>query len=493
MDDISQQLKNEIRSLESYIERTEDRLLVTQWTSDLLDPLEELGEGLSEDDLTTALSALQQAKTKFDVNGRVGSRIDEILHKFASLLPDPVEEIEEAPEEDVVLSVDAGADGDAFPEMADSLFEEEEVEEEEEIDVATAPDPALFELGQADTVSDNGHETPDSSSFAFSGLVDEEEADAGASTGATETESAALFEVFDDDEAEEAGPAASFEGFNEAEASPMGGSSDDLFADSTPGIQSVPDGNQDSAHGGLPRQGEAAADGSRPARGRPPEPQENEIDIFAHKISLEDVQAALDLSLQKDDLIQLQQRLRAKLSDKVVASLRNSKLAEKQFTLIPRIPRFVHKGVNQPCTVLTLAKAFPALFGQIQELGRYRGSAFMTSETPEPGWALISQESPRESIGKNFMEQNQYLRYLATSLGIPSHMIRRRTLVEAVYDLLVCRMALNVTPQRQTLDWTSTSPARNDYICVYYAEEGVRVRDLGRTTRHSSLGVCPNW
>ena len=145
----------------------------------------------------------------------------------------------------------------------------------------------------------------------------------------------------------------------------------------------------------------------------------------------------------------------------MVAALRASKLAEKQLTLIPRIGRFVHKGVSQPCTVLTLAKAFPALFGQIQELGRYRGSGFMTSETPEPGWALISQESPRESIGKNYMEQNQYLRYLAANLGIPSHLIRRRTMVEAVYDLLVSRMTLGLTPQRQTLDWTSTSPSRN--------------------------------
>lgn len=72
-------------------------------------------------------------------------------------------------------------------------------------------------------------------------------------------------------------------------------------------------------------------------------------------------------------------------------------------------------------------------------------------------------------------------------------MIRRRTLVEAVYDLLVCKMMLNLTPQRQTLDWTSTSPARNDYICVYYAEGGLSVRDLPRTTRHGSLDVCPNW
>ena len=471
MDDISQQLKNEILSLESYIERTEDRLLATKWSSDLLDPLEPQGEELAEADLTMALTALQQAKAKFDVNGRVGARIDEILDKHSSLLPDPVEEME-AQEEDIVLSVDAEADSDAFPEMADSLFEEEE-EEGDEI----ATDPALFEMGAPD--SENGHETPDSG-FAFAGLADEEEED----EEEEETESAALFEGFGDEEEED-------RVVDNAPALSAGLSSDDLFADPAPLGKSATQ-EADSASEIL-RSSSDKEDRSRTAKDRPADADTGEIDIFAHKISLNDVQAAMNLSLQKDDLAQLQQRLRAKLGDKVMACLCKSKLAEKQFVLIPRIPRFVHKGASQPCTVLTLAKAFPALFGKIQELGRYRGSGFMTSETPEPGWALISLESPRESIGKSYMEQNHYLRYLATSLGIPSHMIRRRTLVEAVYDLLVCRMALNVTPQRQTLDWTSTSPARNDYICVYYAEEGLRVRDLTRTTRHDSLGVCPNW
>ena len=54
MDDISQQLMNEILSLESYIERTEDRLLATKWTPDLLDPLEAQGEELAEANLPTS-------------------------------------------------------------------------------------------------------------------------------------------------------------------------------------------------------------------------------------------------------------------------------------------------------------------------------------------------------------------------------------------------------------------------------------------------------
>ena len=34
------------------------------------------------------------------------------------------------------------------------------------------------------------------------------------------------------------------------------------------------------------------------------------------------------------------------------------------------------------------------------------------------------------------MEQNQYLRHLSTSTGVPSHLVRRRTIVETIvrYD-----------------------------------------------------------
>ena len=117
----------------------------------------------------------------------------------------------------------------------------------------------------------------------------------------------------------------------------------------------------------------------------------------------------------------------------------------------------------------------------------------MTSELPELGWALITPEAPRESLQKSYMEQNQYLRYVATSFGIPSHLVRRRTLVEAVYDLIVGQLVLGKSMQRQTLDWTATGSAKNDYICLYFAPEGIRVRDMSRTTRHQSLGVCPNW
>ena len=161
--------------------------------------------------------------------------------------------------------------------------------------------------------------------------------------------------------------------------------------------------------------------------------------------------------------------------------------------LLPRIPRFVDNGIEVPCTVKNLARCFPQCFANIRDLMRYRNEPMMTSEIPEPGWALITPEAPRESLGKNYMEQNQYLRYLATSLVIPSHLIRRRTLVEGIYDLIVGQMVLGKQLQKQSLDWTASTSAKNEYVCIYHVPEGIRVRDMSRTAHHPSLGVCPNW
>ena len=217
------------------------------------------------------------------------------------------------------------------------------------------------------------------------------------------------------------------------------------------------------------------------------------VNIFSDTIALDDLQAALDIAIPAEDLTQLENRLRARLTDKVVATLRESRQAEGQYILMPRITRFIHGGTVVPCTLRNLAKTFFKLFGDLRDLRPYVTDRVMTGELPELGWSLITPEAPRESLAKSHMDQNQYIRYLATSLGIPSHMVRRRTLVEAVYDAVVGRLVLGKSLQRQTLDWTASSASKNDFLCMYSADEGIRIRQLARTTRHPALGACPNW
>ena len=105
----------------------------------------------------------------------------------------------------------------------------------------------------------------------------------------------------------------------------------------------------------------------------------------------------------------------------------------------------------------------------------------------------MQAESSEQSLSKNYMEQTQFLRSLATTIGSPSHMVRRRTLVEAVYDIIVSRMILETPLQSKTLDWTSTGPGKSDFICVFHSEQGLRLRHMNRTQQNEALGLCPNW
>ena len=112
---------------------------------------------------------------------------------------------------------------------------------------------------------------------------------------------------------------------------------------------------------------------------------------------------------------------------------------------------------------------------------------------PQTGWALITREAPRDTLGGNFTEQNQSLRIMGPSIGLPSHMVRRRTLVEAAFDLVVGRLLLSEPLQQRTLDWTSSGTSKRGSVCIYLSKYGIRIRELPRSTRHSALGFCPNW
>ena len=217
------------------------------------------------------------------------------------------------------------------------------------------------------------------------------------------------------------------------------------------------------------------------------------VDIFSAKVSLNDLQASMGFSLPEPDVANLENRLRAKLEDQVIATLQTHKQCKQQFLLIPRVSRFYREGTMYPCTLKNLAKIYIGLFADIRDVAQYRSCSFMNQETPEPGWAVVLPEAPRESLDKSYMEHNQYLRYLASTLKLSSHLVRRRTLTEALYDLIVGRMVLGQMFQKATLDWTSTDASKTDFVCIYYSDAGIRLRHLSRQTRNKALGLCPNW
>lgn len=502
---IDDQLRSEIASLEEHIARTQDRFLATRWVAELVPSLRRVGEWLSQGELEAALSALRRARDRFHVNGELSVEIDALLTQHGDSAAR--EEADDAYSE-VLLPPD-GDPGDTAEGTAQVLFEEEDEEEAE-------GHPPVKEDGPVDGAMDD--------LFAEGDREETPRALAGAPTAA-DTEPAPLAtpdpadadDLFSEEEEGRSPAELLADRGIAASGRPKGGdgppatpaaalgtepgdgvhdpgeperSTDELFEEAPP----PPARRTEQAVRGPPERTRRSP--KEPAPGMPRQGLEEvaaSVNIFSHTVALDDLQAALDIAVPSQDLAQLENLLRARLTDKVVASLRESRLAEGQYILVPRIARFVQEGSVIPCTLRNLAKAFFKLFGDLRDLRPYVSDRVMTGEVPEPGWSLITAEAPRESLGKSHMEQNQYLRYLATSLGIPSHLVRRRSLVEAVYDMIVGRLVLGQSLQRQTLDWTASSASKNDFLCTYSADEGIRVRELARTTRHPALGVCPNW
>lgn len=217
------------------------------------------------------------------------------------------------------------------------------------------------------------------------------------------------------------------------------------------------------------------------------------INIYAAKVSIKELLHALNIKLLPQDLKYLSNGLSNKLQSKSIAALQTSPHAENMYALIPRVNRFIYEGQVIPCTVKNLVRVYLTLFADIKDLTRYKGQPFINNETPKLEWAVVAVSPGKESFNRDFMHQNQFLRHLASSTKAPSHFLRRRTLVEVIYDLIVGHLALGDHWLHHTLDWTSSGPSTSEFICVSQPEEGIRLRHLPRTQSHPALGVCPNW
>jgi hypothetical protein len=214
-------------------------------------------------------------------------------------------------------------------------------------------------------------------------------------------------------------------------------------------------------------------------------------DLFiAHKIRPADLKSRLQLSLPSQDQVQLDFKLQKMMSGRLVDALREH-AEEHSLLLIPRVTQFTYQGTLYPCTAKVLTTLFRPLLGNLQDWASYKNAGFM-DETPEAGWAFVPPEALPQTLGHNYFSQQQLLRQRADELGVIPRLVRRRTLVEALYDLITAQLVLGLKINQQTLDATASGPTASDFVCIYSSAEGIRVKNLPRTTVHPSLGVCPS-
>jgi len=511
MDGISHQLQNEIQSLETYIERLESRFLASTWLSQLLDTFEALETNLNPDELQSVLKILYHTKEKFHINDHLSARIDQLLSRYAEVKEELASTPAPAPiPGDLSSNIFLSPENDPADSAADSargLFEEED--EEISLEDSFAADDIASKPNSLGTPQDHDIDVNDIlfEPLEFSQSADENLASNNlplaealfspvGQSGDAPPQRDAASDLFTDEDTDLPSPG----------TAPSASQLDDaleIFETENPDLPSAEigpslptakppskrrqksdriDTRQPSAQRGKKR---PKSLGSKPAIS---------VNPIGEKISPENLQAELDIAIPRADLAQLDRHLHDQINGRTLHALQADERAAGKYILIPRITRFAYNGEQYNCSVKNLAKTYYELFGDIQkDLMPYRDSSFMNNELPELGWALVTAEAPQESLGKNWMEQQQYLRQLATKVGLPSHLVRRRTLVETLYDLIVGRLVLKQRFLTETLDWTSTGPTKNDFICVCQLTDGIRLRDLTRTSHLRALGLCPTW
>ena len=137
MDQIAQQLKEEILSLQNYNEHTEKRVLAINWVEILLNPFEQVEGEFGEHEIKDVVAALT-ARNQFSVNGHLADRVDGIIDHYKHLAIDDLEDAERAslPAKDPAL----------FP---SALGEDEDEESTDQGPVALSLDDLIEHMGDS--------------------------------------------------------------------------------------------------------------------------------------------------------------------------------------------------------------------------------------------------------------------------------------------------------------------------------------------------------
>lgn len=110
------------------------------------------------------------------------------------------------------------------------------------------------------------------------------------------------------------------------------------------------------------------------------------------------------------------------------------------------------------------------------------------SEVCAPGWYLAGKQPLAESCNLSYYEQDEPLaRFAERAPGA-----RRRTAVEATYDLVLHHAVHGVRLLEDHFDWTSSRTVDAGYLYVGgFGDQGLSLVGFSAAVRHATLGVCP--
>ena len=242
-----------------------------------------------------------------------------------------------------------------------------------------------------------------------------------------------------------------------------------------------------------------AREAERLARGQESEGPDEEtgdlLEAITYSVSLDDLERYLDIKVSSEDRLKLERRMHTKMREPSVKALLNQmENAGMSYAMIPRLPHFFKSGSQMKVTIANLLRNYPHLFGNVQEfIPQFRTQPFFIQETPPLDWALVTSEVLPDSLKKSYAQQKMALKQYAHQFQANELRVRRRNLVDALYDLIVVQLVLKENLLKETVDLTESKIGRQDLAVINYGENGIRIGHKSRQDTHPQLGVCPCW
>ena len=222
---------------------------------------------------------------------------------------------------------------------------------------------------------------------------------------------------------------------------------------------------------------------------------EDRLNSLTHLITLDHLENNLGLQIIPEDRLRIERQLAKKLRDPAVGSLLDQ--AEEQglsLVMVPRIQRAILDGKLLKITSANLLRMYPQFFEDVQQVAlKMRAEAYFLQETPQMGWGLTTAEILTASHNTNYIQQKQVLKQHAQSHKSNEMRVRRRTLIEALFDLLAVKVVTGEKLLNNTADLTESKVGRANMAVINYGESGIRISDINRQQAHPQLGVCPTW
>ena len=152
MEQIAHRLRQEIDSLEEFINFSEERIITSQRVQAIIETLQSHGEDLTQPELEPVVNALHSIRERFTLSDSLTVQIDDLIEEYVDLLGPDFELTGEIEEEHTVQDPQYGS-FDFLEDEEDDDLEVDDLAEDDDSDLAysEAFQPGIVETEDADT------------------------------------------------------------------------------------------------------------------------------------------------------------------------------------------------------------------------------------------------------------------------------------------------------------------------------------------------------